>query len=40
LADQEGLDAILAGGAEKARRIAAETLATVYDKVGFLPAKH
>ena len=40
LADQEGLDAVLAGGAEKARRVAAETLATVYDKVGFLPAKH
>jgi len=40
LADQEGLDAILAGGAEKARRVAAETLAAVYDKVGFLPAKH
>ncbi len=40
LADQEGLDAILAAGAEKARVVAAETLATVYDRVGFLPAKH
>ena len=40
LADQEGLDAILAAGAEKARRVAAETLATVYDRVGFVPAKH
>ncbi|MGH8837188.1 MAG: tryptophan--tRNA ligase [Actinomycetes bacterium] len=40
LADQEGLDAILAAGAEKARLVAAETLATVYDRVGFVPAKH
>jgi len=40
LADQEGLDAILAAGAEKARLVAAETLAAAYDRVGFVPAKH
>ncbi|GAA2074863.1 tryptophan--tRNA ligase [Streptomyces albiaxialis] len=39
LDDPETLDRILAEGAEKARSVAAETLATVYDKVGFLPAK-
>ncbi|NGO69253.1 tryptophan--tRNA ligase [Streptomyces boncukensis] len=39
LGDPETLDGILAKGAEKARSVAAETLATVYDKVGFLPAK-
>ncbi|KWX03622.1 tryptophan--tRNA ligase [Carbonactinospora thermoautotrophica] len=39
LADPETLDTILANGAEKARRIAAETLAVVYDRVGFLPPK-
>ncbi|MFC7217384.1 tryptophan--tRNA ligase [Streptomyces polyrhachis] len=40
LDDTETLDAILAKGAEKARAVAAETLAQAYDKVGFLPAKH
>jgi tryptophanyl-tRNA synthetase len=40
LDDPETLDAILAKGAEKARAVAAETLAAVYDRVGFLPAKH
>jgi tryptophanyl-tRNA synthetase len=40
LDDPETLDAILAKGAEKARAVAAETLAQAYDKVGFLPAKH
>lgn len=39
LDDPATLDTILARGAEKARTVAAETLATVYDKVGFLPAK-
>jgi tryptophanyl-tRNA synthetase len=39
LDDPETLDGILAQGAEKARAVAAETLATVYDRVGFLPAK-
>jgi tryptophanyl-tRNA synthetase len=39
LDDPESLDTILAAGAEKARAVASETLATVYDRVGFLPAK-
>ncbi|MFE3827485.1 tryptophan--tRNA ligase [Streptomyces sp. NPDC059092] len=40
LDDPETLDAILAEGAEKARTVAAETLAQAYARVGFLPAKH
>ncbi|GGN24521.1 tryptophan--tRNA ligase [Streptomyces fuscichromogenes] len=40
LDDSETLDSILAKGAEKARAVAAETLAQAYDRVGFLPAKH
>ncbi|MEV7126697.1 tryptophan--tRNA ligase [Streptomyces sp. NPDC093260] len=40
LDDPETLDSILAKGAEKARSVAAETLAQAYAKVGFLPAKH
>ncbi len=40
LDDPETLDAVLAKGAEKARAVAAETLAQTYDKLGFLPAKH
>ncbi|MCZ7417079.1 MULTISPECIES: tryptophan--tRNA ligase [unclassified Streptomyces] len=40
LGDPETLDSLLAKGAEKARAVAAETLAAAYDKVGFLPAKH
>jgi tryptophanyl-tRNA synthetase len=40
LDDVPGLDAILARGAEKARSVAAETLAEVYDRIGFVPAKH
>jgi tryptophanyl-tRNA synthetase len=40
LGDPETLDAILAKGAEKARAVAEETLARVYDRIGFLPAKH
>ncbi len=39
LGDPETLDSILAKGAEKARTVAAETLARAYDRVGFLPAK-
>lgn len=35
LDDPETLDAILAKGAEKARAVAAETLATTYDRLGF-----
>ncbi len=40
LDDPETLDSILAKGADKARAVAAETLAQAYAKVGFLPAKH
>ncbi|MFT2017995.1 tryptophan--tRNA ligase [Streptomyces sp. 796.1] len=40
LDDPETLDNILAKGAEKARTVAAETLALAYDKIGLLPAKH
>ncbi|MEU7010903.1 tryptophan--tRNA ligase [Streptomyces sp. NPDC046332] len=40
LDDPETLDAILAKGAEKARAVAAETLAQTYERMGFLPAKH
>jgi tryptophanyl-tRNA synthetase len=40
LDDPETLDSILAKGAEKARAVAAETLARAYDRVGLLPAKH
>ncbi|MFH8368513.1 tryptophan--tRNA ligase [Streptomyces sp. NPDC018031] len=39
LDDPETLDKILAKGAEKARAVAAETLAVAYDKIGFLPAR-
>jgi tryptophanyl-tRNA synthetase len=38
LADPAELDRILARGAESARRLAARTLADVYDRIGFLPA--
>jgi tryptophanyl-tRNA synthetase len=37
LEDPAALDKVLARGAEKARAIAGETLATMYDRVGFLP---
>ncbi|GGF31912.1 tryptophan--tRNA ligase [Williamsia phyllosphaerae] len=37
LADRGELDAILARGAARARDVAAQTLATAYDRVGFLP---
>lgn len=40
LDDPETLDSILAKGAEKARAVAAETLALAYERVGLLPAKH
>jgi len=39
LDDADELDRILAGGAERARDVAATTLANVYDSVGFLPGK-
>ncbi|RNL63390.1 tryptophan--tRNA ligase [Nocardioides marmoriginsengisoli] len=38
LADRAELDSILRRGAEKAREVAAKTLADVYDRVGFLKA--
>ncbi|WP_329135690.1 tryptophan--tRNA ligase [Streptomyces sp. NBC_01476] len=40
LGDPETLDAAMAKGAEKARAVAAETLAAAYDRIGFVPAKH
>jgi tryptophanyl-tRNA synthetase len=40
LGDPETLDSVLAKGAEKARAVAAETLAKTYDRMGLLPAKH
>ncbi|WP_328330362.1 MULTISPECIES: tryptophan--tRNA ligase [unclassified Streptomyces] len=40
LDDPETLDSLLAKGAEKARTVAAETLAQAYERMGFLPAKH
>jgi tryptophanyl-tRNA synthetase len=39
LEDTAQLDAILAAGAERAREVAAPTLARVYDAVGFVPAR-
>ncbi|HTX81939.1 MAG TPA: tryptophan--tRNA ligase [Streptosporangiaceae bacterium] len=38
LADEPGLDSLLAAGAAKARVIAAATMARVRDRVGFLPS--
>ena len=38
LADTAELEKVLADGAARAREVAAATLATVYDRVGFLPA--
>jgi tryptophanyl-tRNA synthetase len=38
LADQAELQRTLADGAARAREVAAQTLETVYDRVGFLPA--
>jgi tryptophanyl-tRNA synthetase len=39
LDDPESLDAMLAEGADRARTIASQTLARVYDRVGFLAGK-
>jgi tryptophanyl-tRNA synthetase len=38
LADEQGLDRVLARGASRARRVAHETMALVTERVGFLPA--
>jgi tryptophanyl-tRNA synthetase len=40
LDDPETLDQILAKGAEKARAVAAETLAATYERIGLVAAKH
>ena len=40
LDDPAELDRVLAIGAERAREIAAQTLATVYQRVGLLPRRH
>jgi tryptophanyl-tRNA synthetase len=40
LDDPAELDRLLEVGAERAEAIAAQTLATVYDRVGFIPRKH
>ena len=37
LADEPGLDRVLAHGAENARRVAAQTMATVRERTGLLP---
>ncbi|MDQ1697287.1 MAG: tryptophanyl-tRNA synthetase [Frankiaceae bacterium] len=39
LANEAALDAVLADGAARARKVAGETLARGYDAVGFLPAR-
>jgi tryptophanyl-tRNA synthetase len=39
LADGSGLDDVLADGAARAQKVAADTLRRVYDAVGFLPAR-
>ena len=39
LDDADALDDVLAAGAARARKVAAETLAQAYDAVGFLPAR-
>ena len=39
LDDERALDDVLAAGAAQARAVAGETLAAVYDRVGFLPAR-
>ncbi len=40
LADPAELDRLLAKGAAKANELAEKTLATVYERVGFIPASH
>lgn len=39
LADEAGLDRVLAAGSARARAVAGQTLAAAYDAVGFLPAR-
>jgi tryptophanyl-tRNA synthetase len=40
MSDQTELDKLLAQGAEKANSVAEQTLATVYDRVGFIRANY
>ena len=39
MSDQAELENVLARGAERAREVATQTLADVYDRIGFLPAR-
>ncbi len=39
VADEAALDALLASGAQRARVVASETLAAVYERVGFAPGR-
>jgi tryptophanyl-tRNA synthetase len=39
MSDPVELDKLLASGAEKARAVAEQTLATVYDQIGFIKAR-
>ena len=39
MSDQAALENVLARGAERAREVATQTLADVYDRIGFLPAR-
>jgi tryptophanyl-tRNA synthetase len=39
LEDRAELDAVLKNGADRAREVASRTLATVYDRIGFVPAR-
>jgi tryptophanyl-tRNA synthetase len=38
MSDPTELDKLLASGADKARAVAEQTLATVYDRIGFIKA--
>jgi len=38
MSDPTELDKLLASGSEKARAVAEQTLATVYDRIGFIKA--
>ena len=40
LEDRGELDSVLARGAARAREVASRTLADVYERIGFLPARH
>jgi tryptophanyl-tRNA synthetase len=40
MSDQNELDRLLADGADRANALAEDTLAKVYEAIGFLKAKH